>query len=1022
MHIWQDHKILQQNRLAPRAYFFHYESLESAMSFDRQNSQGFINLEGQWNFAYFSSPEILSPEVFEPTYPMEETITVPSSMELHGYGKPHYTDVDFPFPIKGDIVPRENPTGIYRKKFTISTIDENQEYIICFDGVESCLLLYCNHQYIGMSKGSRLSSEFDITQQIVVGENTLVVQVLKWSDGCFVECQDMWWLSGIIRPVYIFSRYKNAIRDFQIKTFFHNDYRDGQLAIEFTQNLIGMDLCMTLFNAQGTIIARCNSYTEQKNSIAVPKVNGWTAETPYLYTLLLEINYANGCKSFIAQKIGFCEVAIFDGELRINGKYIRMSGVNRHDHDPLNGRATNLERLRKELLLMKQHNINAIRTAHYPNDPRFYELCNELGFWLVAETDLETHGFETIGKPNQLSDDPTWTAVYVDRITRHIAREKNCPCIVIWSLGNESGYGCNIRSAYAAAKNLDSRPIHYEEDRQAEIVDVISTMYSKIGELDNLANDSKGKPRILCEYAHAMGNGPGGLQQYQEKIEQNPVIQGHFVWEWIDHGLWNEERQTYLYGGDFGDQPNNKNFCCDGLVFPDLKPSPGLLEYKQVICPVKIQHLSDDLGDNGGVDRFQIYNAYDFLSLEHVFVKLVVEEQGIVQWEDRLSFPELGPKESKTFCYDWRKKLELNSFTHSLTQEVFINFSICHVETGHCLGQFQFLISVVPSTFSFVQKEIADTEQLGTIQNNVRSSPALRICEDCEYITCYTDEHLFKFSKHNGKWLEFSAGHENIIYEPLAFNLCRPVIDNHQAYAEQLWQKYYLHLLQENFQNIRIASNRLNLSGQASTDMATIVVKSILAPPAYGFGYECCYNYQIYGSGRVELTLTGKAYGDFHSHMGEGFLPKIGSCIKINSSFQKLEWYGRGPQESYIDSQSAALISRYRCQLADLETPYIYPQEYGNLSEVRFAKLACAAQQFQITALSGPLNLSAWNYRMEDIQAAQHRDELYVAPYITLNIDHQLTGLGSKSFGQDVLAEHRVPFKDFCYSFALELK
>ena len=989
MRIWQNHNLLHENRLKPRAYFFHYETLEQAMTLERQNSQGFLNLEGVWDFAYFPQPELLDPQkIFRPDYILKQSILVPGSMELQGYGTPHYTDVAFPFPIKEDLVPTENPTGLYHKTFILKSIDDCQEYIIRFDGVESFFLFYLNNHYIGMSKGSRLSSEFDITQQLVEGENHLVVQVLKWSDASLLECQDMWWLSGIIRPVYIFSRYKNTICDFKINCSFSHNYQTGHLTVQWAQDINGIKLHTTLLDAQKQIIAECNG---KDISLTVPQVKGWTAETPYLYTLLIKIYYPNDKQSFISQQVGFCEVAIYNGELQVNGKYIRMSGVNRHDHHPIHGRATNLKRIREELLLMKQHNINAIRTSHYPNDPRFYELCNELGFWVMAETDLETHGFELTGKLNTLSDAPDWNDIYVDRIERHITNQKNCPCIILWSLGNESGYGCNIRAMYAVAKRLDSRPVHYEEDREAETVDVISTMYSKIEDLDFLAKNSKGKPRILCEYAHAMGNGPGGLQEYQKKIEQNPVIQGHFVWEWIDHGLWNEAQQTYLYGGDFGDEPNNQNFCCDGLIFPDLQPSPGLLEYKQVICPVKIYALSKN--------KFQIYNNYDFLNLDHVLVQLKVEEEGIVCWETSLTFTGLEAKESRDFSCTPPQLLQSK-------QEVFFCFSIFAAHS-HCIGQFQFPVSEqkFPNITPVFDKKL---------------SSSLKIEETHQYINCANDHNRLTFDKYNGQWLEFFIGEHNILTHyrnfSLGVNLYRPVIDNHQTYDEQYWQKYNLHLLQEHFQRIEVC--------QESPEQAIITVESYLAPPGYHFGYECLYRYKIYHSGLIEVTIQGKKYGDFtYINPTElAFLPKIGCSMKIKPTFQELEWYGRGPHESYIDSQSAALISRYSCSLKDLETPYIYPQEYGNLSDVRFAWLKSANEQLKITALSAPLNLSAWNYQMKNIQTAKHRNELRPAPYVTVNIDHQLTGLGSKSFGQDVLPQHRVLFADFSYSFALELQ
>ncbi len=991
MELWQNHHILEQNRLPPRAYFFHYESVEEALGLNRENSSGFIDLSGQWDFAYFASPSLVDPLIFQPGYTMSQQIVVPGSMELQGYGRPHYTDLAFPFPLKGELMPWDNPTGIYRQNFILPSIMEDMDYLIRFDGVESFFQFYVNGQYVGMSKGSRLSSEFDISAMLTPGTNTLVVQVLKWSDACLVECQDMWWLSGIIRPVYIFTRYQGTITDFKATPTFTNNYRDGVLALKILGGNNISNVSLAILDREGGICAHWSG-NEESLTFTVPDVQPWTAETPYLYTLLWEVCHSNGRKSFIPQKLGFCEVVIREGVLEVNGQYIRMSGVNRHDHDPLGGRALRFERVRKELVLMKQHNINAIRTAHYPNDPRFYELCNELGFWVMAETDLETHGFELTGNLSQLSDDPDWENVYVDRIVRHVSAQQNFSCIVLWSLGNESGYGCNIRAAYRAAKNLDSRPVHYEEDREAEFVDIISTMYSKIEDLDDLAQRSKGKPRILCEYAHAMGNGPGALRQYQDKIEQNPIIQGHFVWEWMDHGLWSAEHNDYLYGGDFGDKPHNKNFCCDGLVFPDLQPSPGLLEYKQVICPVRVQRV--------GANEYRIDNGYNFRSLGHICLHVRVEENGVSCWNDLLFFAAVAPGKSQSFCYTLPEQVVLHA-------ESFICFAVYCTETQHCLGQFQYLLH--PSLRNSLPDQALAPESR-TLPDKSHHHDIVCLKEDFHDIICVCKQHTLKFSRHSGAWLEYTtSGYGNILLAGLGLQLYRPVIDNHRSYVEQIWDKWNLHLLQERFQSIHATS--------LPNGAVVVEVRTYVAPPAYDFGYECCYQYHIKAAGRIELTVSGKTYG----HFPGDFLPKIGCSMQIKPEFQKLCWYGRGPQESYCDSQTSALISRYHSYLADLEVPYIYPQDYGNLSDLRFAELSSEGMRLTITSLSSPLNFSAWNYRAEDIQAAQHRSEMQKSPCVTLNIDYALSGLGSKSFGQDVLAEHRVRFSDFHYRFGLEL-
>ena len=674
--IWEDPEALHRGIRPPRAYFFSYADREAALSGGREGSLGFQSLNGRWDFRYFENPELCD-AVMEGALceavgdggdevPGGEwgAIRVPGAVEYQGFGLLHYTDEGYPFPIYGYEVPSDNPTGLYRRFFEYRK-QGGRRTILRFDGVETVYFVRVNGVDVGFSKGSRLSAEFDVGSHLVDGRNEIVVKVLKWADSSYIEDQDMWWTSGIIRDVYLYEVEETHIRDIGVRTASMGNGGDWRLSLEIDlQGRIpdGCVLHAEVLGAGGGLEASRRIEVSSggaglgggvpeggpggagesgdgvggpaggepggvRADIDVRGVLEWTAETPHLYRLLVFFEGADGGRRGYAMlRFGFREVSIRDGLLMLNGRYLEMHGVNRHDHDPVRGRTVSMGRLRRELELMKVSNINAIRTSHYPNDPRFYELCDEMGFLVLAESDLESHGFMWIDDLDRASSDPRWESAYVDRIERHIGAQKNHPCIVMWSLGNESGMGRCIEAAYRRAKELDStRPVHYEEDREAGVVDVVSTMYTPPEKMEEFGEKPTGKPRIICEYAHAMGNGPGGLADYQRIFDRYPSIQGHFVWEWIDHGVarkGDDGGVEYGYGGDFGDYPNNGNFCIDGLVGPALSVSPGLIEYKQVIAPVRI---------SGSVDRgFRIENRYHTLDLSHIRVSWELSRDGWV--------------------------------------------------------------------------------------------------------------------------------------------------------------------------------------------------------------------------------------------------------------------------------------------------------------------------------------------------------------------------------------------------------
>lgn len=581
------------------------------------------SLNGDWKFLYLEAPEY-SPVGFEQEgfdTAGWDTIEVPSCWQIKGYDRMHYTDVYYLFPLNPPFVPSQNPTGIYKRSFYIEGIEKGFDRILRFDGVDSAYDVWVNGRHVGYSKVSRLPSEFNITEYIKEGENELTVRVYKWSDGSYLEDQDMWWFSGIFRDVTLYTLQKMHIQDCRIHADLDDSYQNGILNADIRLSVPGGTVEWKLVSPEGEVVLK-GTESAEGDQIHISKkleaVRTWTAETPNLYRLELSYGSEKENVHTISYRVGFRKVEIKNGNFTVNGKAILINGVNHHDYSPDGGRTVDPKVLLDDILMMKRNNINAVRFSHYPSLECIYDYCDEYGLYVIDEADLECHGFEWAHIYDRISDDPEWEAAYTDRAVRMVERDYNHPCIIMWSLGNESSFGINFKKEAEAVRRLDdSRLIHYEGDFEAEITDVYSTMYTRLKPLEELAKskDKGNKPHIHCEYGHAMGNGPGCLADYQELYRKYKRLQGGFIWEWYDHGIQKKEADgsiTYLYGGDYGDFPTNGNFCIDGLLMPDRTPSPGLLEYKQVICPVSVKNVG------GQSDLYEIRNFFDFRNLSEI--------------------------------------------------------------------------------------------------------------------------------------------------------------------------------------------------------------------------------------------------------------------------------------------------------------------------------------------------------------------------------------------------------------------
>ena len=998
MNNWENFLHLHENRMAPRAYFFSYDSVKTAQTFQRELSSHFMLLSGQWNFNFFTNPMLVPEEFYSQKMEQWGQITVPNMWQMEGHGDLQYTDEGFPFPIDVPFVPSDNPTGAYQRTFTLGENWNNKQTIIKFDGVETYFEVYVNREYVGFSKGSRLTAEFDISKHVQQGDNLLSVRVMQWADSTYIEDQDMWWTAGIFRDVYLVGKEQVHVQDLTIRTDFADDYLSATLSCQVelenltTLQASGYALDYTLMD-KGQVVAQgsCSNLTiddkaQTRFEIEMDRPIHWTAENPYLYQLVVTLkDNLDKTLEVIPQRVGFRDIKVRDGLFYINNQYVMLHGVNRHDNDHLKGRAVGMDRVEKDIVLMKQHNINSVRTAHYPNDPRFYELCDIYGLFVMAETDVETHGFANVGDLSRITNDAAWEAVFVERAERHVHAQKNHPSIIMWSLGNESGYGCNIRSMYDATKAIDdTRLVHYEEDRDAEVVDVISTMYSRAQLMNYFGEFPHEKPRIICEYAHAMGNGPGGLTEYQNVFYKHDHIQGHYVWEWCDHGILarDEKGETfYKYGGDYGDYPNNYNFCMDGLIYPDQTPGPGLKEYKQVIAPVKIRAIDEQAG------KFIVENKLWFTNLNDYTITADIRAEGETLRTVQFKVEELAANSER--------EIEI-AIPELDEREVFINFTV--------RKDSRTLYSAANHNIAIYQYQLKENTATEAAFSNHNATP-LNVEESRLDYLISGNNFALNFSKVNGKLTSWIVNGEELIKSQPKLNFFKPMIDNHKQEHEGLWEPAHLQIMQEHFRTLNVEQ----VNGKVE-----ITTTSIIAPPVFDFGMRCEYRYQINAEGQLNVELSGERYGDY-PHV----IPVIGLDLGINGDFDQVKYYGRGPEENYQDSKQANMIDVYQSTVADMFENYPFPQNNGNRQHVRWAALTNRNGTGLLVKPQQEINFSAWFYTNQNLHQAQHTIELEKSGYITLNLDHKLMGLGSNSWGSEVLDSYRVYMDEFRYGLTL---
>jgi beta-galactosidase/beta-glucuronidase len=987
---WENPAVLHRNRERGHATLLPFADERSAIADDRGASPFYLSLNGDWRFGYFDRPSDVPPgfeaEQFDDA--AWNTLPVPSNWQMHGYGRPHYTNVNYPYPVDPPHVPTDNPVGVYRRMFTLPKDWKGGQTSITFDGVDSFFYLFINGQSVGFSKVSHLPAEFDITAFVRPGENQVTAQVFQWCDGSYLEDQDMWRLSGIFRDVFLTSVPQPHLRDVRVRTSMKNEYRDATLDI--VAEVVGGSgtLVARLLDADGKTVAERTAPASGKVqfdiNIANPKK--WSAEEPNLYSLILSMQ-APGSPTVIHRiAVGFRQIETKDGRLLLNGVPIKLRGVNRHDTHPDTGHAVTYDDMLRDAVLMKQHNINTVRTSHYPNDSRWLDICDWLGLYVIDETDLETHGFGPLGIWDQLPKDPAWKDAFVDRAERMVERDKNHPSIIMWSLGNESGWGENHEAMAGRIRELDpTRLIHYEGGGgNAPCLDVVSVMYPTLEKLiaEGERTDDP-RPYFMCEYAHAMGNGPGNLREYQEVIEKYPRLLGGCIWEWVDHGIRQQTpdgREWFAYGGDFGDIPNDGNFCIDGLNFPDRIPHSGLIEYKKIIEPVRVEA---DLARG----EIKIFNRYAFRQLNSL--------QGLwreTDGEKTLSQGTLTPLDASPG--GWMRMILEGLPTSATGRGRWLELSFVTAEEsewatkGFELAWAQFEI---PATVPKQKPAPAAAPPLQLQQTP--SALALR----GENLSLDLDLDHATIARWESQGISlFSAG-------PTPYLWRAPTDNDH--YIGNDWRKHGFDRLA-----LRVGSKSIEPISPASVlvHFAGTLGAAGLRPIA-----DVEIRYTIHGSGDVVIHTS------FTPKVELITLPRFGLRAILNGKLDRFAWFGLGPHETYRDRRDSGRVGVWRGTVADQHVPYIRPQENGNKSDVRWATVTDARGAGLAIFGMPTLNVNVQRYRDEDLVAAKHAHELSFRDATVLHMDLDHAGLGSASCGPRPLEKYLLPPKPMAFSVRL---
>ncbi|MEV5025620.1 glycoside hydrolase family 2 TIM barrel-domain containing protein [Paenibacillus sp. LPE1-1-1.1] len=1026
---WENPHVTQMNRYPMHEPYGVYESVEQALSNVRGSSKYVKCLNGSWKFKLFTSPDEVTNEFYGPEYDVSNwnNLSVPSNWELNGYGKPVYTNIIYPFARKGadsyheiqltkdefvlnpPYVPEENLTGCYVLSFDIPEQFKERDVFIDFAGVESCFYLWLNGKLVGYSQDSKLNASFDITDYIQKGQNRLAVQVMRFGAGTYLEDQDYWHLSGIYRDVLIYAKPRMRIHDYKIETLFSGSYENAELAVTVYPN--NQASCygeahvrLSLYDGDQKLVTQFETekfadygvYLHEKYVAKVKKTVSnpqlWSDENPYLYKLVLEmIDSAGNVVDIESANVGFREVSIDkNGVLKINGKRLIIRGTNLHAFCPETGRVVSTEYMREQIKIMKTLNINAVRTSHYPHAVEWYDLCDELGIYLVDEANLETHG---IG--GQLSSSPEWTHAYMERATRMVLRDKNHPSIILWSLGNESGYGMNHAAMYGWIKEYDkTRYVQYESvNPPANISDIIAPMYPQMDWiLDSMANSEDLRPFIMCEYAYAKSNSNGNFKKFWDLIHKFPRFQGGFIWDFQDKALVKYDEagnKTYVYGGGFQEDIVDPapDMCLNGIVFPDLSPKPAANEIKYVQSPVRIEYL--ELPNNfSGAKGYRIYNHYSHRDLSHLNIGWELVCDGNV-----VERGTLRKYTSLPGAFDW---IPAPYDVSKVSGEAYLNFYVnldeatYYARKGTCIYACQIeLEDSVPNL------HVGDIEKDSLVYEETEH----RIVIHNETTEVVFSKETAEFSSVKYKNMDYFAGGANNFYRPPT-GIDSGIHLNSPNYADE-WSALGLGSNQKEIKDIRV-----------SAASASVIIQ---VHCLYHGCIETRTNYTV-GDKGIEITNTvvNKAKIDT--------IPRVGLSFRFSNAWKNIKWYGRGPWDNYADRKTSALVGIYESSVEQQHVPYIIPVECGGKEDVRYLYVSTEDDRQVKVAAAGHFHFDIHHYSIEQYDKAAYEDELGTSDAIYLNIDYKHAGLGGDTgWHKNIHDEYRIEKGIYVYKITLEI-
>ena len=1018
---WENPEVFQINRLAPHASMIRYSSVEAALAnasakiplaTRRAASPWILSLNGIWKFHWSSNVLVRPKEFYKTNFDDShwDNLPVPSCWQMHGYGYPVYVNLmrnDDYCPwrkMQPPFIPHNmNPVGSYRRWFTLPDDWKGKRVVLHFDGVESAFYVWVNEIFIGYSEGSRTPAEFDITPAVRPGKNLLAVEVYRYSDGSYLEDQDKWRMSGIFRDVYLWASDRVFVRDFFVHAVPKPNWKDGDLRVEvevdnLTEQPATVRVAAALYTTDGKQLVQLAPQTvsipalgEKIVSLAatVPNIRLWSAEDPNLYHLVLWMETPDGkVQEAIPWRVGFRKVEVRGAQLLVNGKPIYIKGVDRHEMDPDRGYSITRDSMIEDILLMKRYNINTVRTSHYPNQPEWYDLCDLYGIYLIDEANIESHG---VGyNPHRtLANKPEWKAAHLDRTQRMVERDKNHASVIIWSLGNEAGFGTNFMATYRWIKQRDSsRPVQYERAGLSDYSDIYCPMYPSPSRLEHYAKSNPKKPLIMCEYDHAMGNSVGLLADYWEVIEKYPALQGGCIWDWVDQALWKTDdqgREFWAYGGDF--EPSwlktDKNFNCNGIIRPDRTISAALLEVKKVYQNIKCRPV--DLAHG----KIAVRNEYFFINLNRFTAEYEVTENGVRIASGKLPTLNVAPWKEQIVQIPLPKLEPKAGTEYFLTVRFRLRHPTLWAPAGHVVAWDQFKLPVsVPAA---------------PIQPD---GPALQVRKTPDQIKVLGPTFSAAVSRKTGALVSFVAGGRELLVRPLQPDFWRAQTDNDSASRDMM--RHELGIWEHAAQTIQVQSIQLE---QPKHNRVELTVNCTLLDGRAHW----IYHYTFHGDGRIRVHVSF----DPSKELPE--IPRVGMQAGIAGWMNQMTWLGRGPHESYWDRKAGAAVGLYSGHIEQLLQPYVRPQEHGNRSDVRWAVWHNETGQGLMVVAQGKwLNVEAWPYTQEDLERAQHINELPHRSFYTIHIDLQQRGLGGiNSWGAKPLPKYRLFPKHYEYSYLL---